>query len=136
MTSNLKLPPSYSPTSLHPSSVAPMVAHLHHQYHHQQCLSLSLSLSLSIHLGQSSHRSSPLFTATTTTWQDSHSHWVPQVAPAVSLRKEEECVIGGGIGKVHRWWVSFLVGCGGLVFLSSSLSHLTLYILELNLKRI
>ena len=64
------------------------------------------------------------------------SQWVPQVSPIVSLCEEEECVTGGGIGKVHRWWVSFLVRCGGSVFLSSSLSHLTLSILGLNLKRI
>ena len=53
---------------------------------------------------------------------------------------------GGGIGKVHRWWISFWVECGvwygfpadmkAHVFLSSSLSHLTLSILGLNLKRI
>ena len=51
---------------------------------------------------------------------------------------------GGGIGKVHRWWVSFLVICGvwygfpadlkAHAFLSFSLSHLTLSILGLNLK--
>ncbi|KAL4636614.1 hypothetical protein ACB092_03G021900 [Castanea dentata] len=36
----------------------------------------------------------------------------------------------------YRRWVSFLVGCGGSVFLSSSLSRLTLSILGLNLKLI